>query len=341
MDKNKKVLVVDDSVLFSKLLTKTVNGFDGFEVCADARDPYEATDKIEKLRPDLILLDVEMPGMDGIHFLKKLMPQYPVPVVICTSKKASVKKALEAGAADFVCKPDEHGTHYEKFAQTLFYAMRNAINLREITCMGVRIKLRKATVHHADEGLILIGGSAGSTEALPKLLKDFTPDMPPVAATLHMPKGYTEIFAKRLDSDLGIRVVEAEHGMKLKRGTVVIAQGSKHLRVYSSENGFYASVMAGERISGHCPSVDALFTSAAELDVTKTIAVLLTGMGNDGANGLLKLRKAGAYTIGQDEESSLVYGMPKAAYEMGAVCVQSPLMEMSTKIKLKLKEWSK
>lgn len=336
---DKRVLIVDDSLLFAKLLAKIVDSTDGFTTLCDARDVYQATALIEKEKPDMIILDVEMQGMNGIQFLKKLIPQYAVPIIVCTSHSSLAKKALSAGAADFVVKPEGSGV-FEKLTAAVTSALKNAANIREVNCGGVVYKLRRA----ADKkpysgGLILIGGSAGSTEALPKLLKSFTPDMPPAAVTLHMPEGYTKIFAQRLDAELSISVCEAQNAAKLKKGTATIARGSKHLRVYSGDSGFYASVGGSDKISGHCPSVDALFLSAAELDTKKMIAVLLTGMGSDGAKGLLKLRQAGAYTIGQDEESSLVYGMPKAAYEMGAVCEQCALEDIAARIKKKTEEW--
>ncbi len=338
----KRTLIVDDSPLFSQILSQIVNSVEGFCVCGQAYDAVQAEQALGQLRPDLIILDVRMPHIDGIQFLKKLIPRCPLPVIVCTSARSCAAKALSAGAADFVPKPSESSTDFEDFRRTLSAAMKNAVNLREIVCDGKSYKLKKTAVQTAaGSGLILIGGSAGSTEALPKLLASYSEDMPPVVCTIHMPEGYTEIFAKRLCSELNISAVEAKNGMQLKNGNVVIAQGAKHLRVYSSAGGLFVNSAAGERISGHCPSVDAMFMSAAELKNTHMVAVILTGMGHDGARGLLKLKKAGVFTIGQDESTSLVYGMPKEAYDIGAVCRRLPLDKIAAEIDHQVRSWSK
>lgn len=340
---NKKVLIVDDSALFAHTLETIASAAPGFEVCAQANDVYRAVECIQKQKPDLIILDVEMPGMDGVHFLRTMIPQYPVPVIVCTSHRGYAKSALSAGAADFIPKPSDYSREFPKFRETLTNAMMNAVNLRSISCEGKIYDLKKpeSTAKKCGKELILIGGSAGSTEALPKLLDGLdSGDIPPIAAALHMPQGYTELYAKRLNDSLGINVAEAKNGMRLRNGMAAIAQGANHMRVFEDANGYFLSVMPGEKISGHCPSVDALFESAAALNAERMIAVILTGMGSDGAKGLLSLKKAGAFTIGQDEKSSLVYGMPKAAYDMGAVNVQCALDEMAQTIKSKLKEWS-
>jgi two-component system chemotaxis response regulator CheB len=219
--------------------------------------------------------------------------------------------------------------------------MQNVMNLRSVTCEGRIYELKKTSLTEPRGELILIGGSAGSTEALPIILSGFEKDMPPAAVTLHMPYGYTEIYARRLNEAVPIDVVEAENGMRLRNGMAAIAQGAKHLRVMKDGLGYYLSVSEGERVSGHCPSVDVLFESAAALKAKEMIAVILTGMGSDGAKGLLQLRRAGAYTIGQDEKSSLVYGMPKSAFEMGAVEKQCGLNKISQEIKRRLKEMIK
>ncbi len=338
----KRVLIIDDSALFTKILAQIVNSTDGFCVCGEASSAENALDSLEKLKPELVILDVRLPGIDGISFLKKLIPKYPLPVIVCTSARSCASKALNAGAADFVPKPAEESTNFEAFRQTLSAAMKNSVNLREIVCCGTKYRLKRAIAPTSvNNGLIVIGGSAGSTEALPKLLAGYTPDMPPVAAAIHMPPGYTGIYAKRLSDELGIKAFEAANGMRLNNGEVIIAQGAKHLRVYSDANGLFANVLAGERISGHCPSVDALFMSASELKKVPIVAVLLTGMGHDGAKGLLKLRNAGAFTIGQDESTSLVYGMPKEAFDIGAVCRQLPLERIADEIKLQVRRLSR
>lgn len=337
---NKKVLIVDDSTVFSQMLTRIASSVSGFEVCADVRDAYQATAFIGRQKPDLIILDIEMPGIDGVHFLRSLIPQYPVPVIVCTSHRSYASRALSAGAADFIPKPTDYSKDFEYFKDTLVRSMLNAVNLRSVTCEGRPYMLKKTADMQKKQSdrLILIGGSAGSTEALPKVLKGFDEDMPPTAVALHMPTGYTEMYAKRLNGSLAIDVAEAKDGMRLKNGMAAIAQGAKHLRIFKDDEGYFLNVAAGERISGHCPSVNALFCSAAALDAKRIIAVILTGMGGDGASGLLALKKAGAYTIGQNEQSSLVYGMPKAAYDIGAVDIQCAPEEMAQVIKSRLRE---
>lgn len=339
-----RVMIVDDARFFVQLLSNTINGMSGFTVCCTAEDARSAAANITKFDPDLIILDGHMPGIEGPHFLRRIIPQYPVPIIACTSDKRAAKDMLAAGAADFVPKP-ENG-ELDVFRAALEDSMRNAMNLREVVCMGTRYRLRRMSpVKVADDKLILIGGSAGSTDVLPHILRGLPADCPPVAVTLHMPEGYTELFVKRLNDDPGcrLRMIPAEEGTRIEAGTAVIAKGAKHLRVVRKPDGFAVSSMTGERISGHCPSVDALFNSAAEIAEQdpniRMIGVILTGMGYDGADGLLRLKRAGAYTIGQDEKTSMVYGMPKVANELGAVTKQRGMMLIAPEIVKKLEEW--
>ena len=334
----KRVLIIDDSPLFTQLITSIVSGSEGFEVCAGAEDAYKAAAAIEKLKPDMLILDVELPMLGGDKFLRKLLPQYAVPVIACTSRKDMAAAMLAAGAADFVLKPS--GGELETFKHQLKSAMVNASNIREVTCDGVVYKLRRsAEQKRNDERLILIGGSAGSTEALPVILREFDKSIPPIAVTLHMPAGYTNLYAARLSKQLDIEFVEARDGMALRSGCAVIAEGSKHMRIAAADSGgFIVRSTTGEKISGHCPSVDALFASAAKFDAKKMTAVMLTGMGYDGADGMLRLRHAGAYTIGQDEKTSVVYGMPREAFEIGAVMKQCALENIAAAVKQRLKE---
>ncbi len=339
-----KVMIVDDAQFFVQLLANTVNAMKGFTVCCTAEDARSAAANITKYKPDLIILDGHMPGIEGPHFLRRIIPQYPVPIIACTADKRTARDMLAAGAADFVPKPEQGGL--EVFRSALGHSMQNALNLREVNCMGTTYKLRRVNLTRSwDDRLILIGGSAGSTDVLPHILRGLPADCPPVAVTLHMPEGYTELFVKRLNDDPGckLRVIGAEEGTKILPGTAVIAKGAKHLRVSKNPDGFVASSKSGERISGHCPSVDALFNSAAEIAEKnkniRMIAVILTGMGYDGADGLLRLKRAGAYTIGQDEKTSMVYGMPKVAYELGAVNRQRGQMLIAPEIVRKLEEW--
>lgn len=337
--KRKTVLIVDPSRMTGDMFTKLVAGIDDFDVCGNVPDVNSAAAAVNKSKPDVILLASELPGGGRAKFLRRLLPQYTVPVIAVCGDSDDPAELLAAGAADFVTPPDITGM--AAYRKKLTAVLKNALNLREVSCEGVVYKMRRSrTLAVTDKRLILIGGSTGSTEALPVILAGLGRNVPPIAATLHMPGGYTAMYAKRLTAELRFDAFEAQDGMPLTPGSIVIAQGSKHLRVATDGASYLARVSDGERISGHCPSVDALFLSAAAFDSHRTIAVLLTGMGSDGAIGMRKLREKGAYTIGQDESSSVVYGMPKAAFDMGGVDKQCPLERIAAEIKNKLKEWT-
>lgn len=337
MNNYRQVIVIDQSPLFAELIKNVLSSCEGFEICAAADNAYTAASAIQKLKPDMIILEAELPNMGGAKFLRQLLPQYAVPVIVCSAGKESAAVMLSAGAADFVQKPESGDL--DSFRHTLRAAMINAANLREVRCEGTVYKLRRSgELIKKDDRLILIGGSAGSTEALPVVLKSFDKSVPPIVISLHMPAGYTSLYAERLSKELDIEVKEARDGMQLTGGCAVIAEGSKHLRLSQSGAGYIVRSTAGDKISGHCPSVDALFLSGAKLNAKKMIAVLLTGMGYDGAEGMLRLKNAGAYTIGQDEKTSVVYGMPRAAFEKGAVIKQCALDSIAAAVKLRLKE---
>ena len=246
---DKKVLIADDSQLFCEVLERIVNAEKGFTVCASVRDAYAAANEVGRQKPDLVILDIEMPGMNGISFLHSLLPQYAVPVIVCTSHRAAASKALKAGAADFIPKPADNPDDFTQFRQTLVRAMKSALILRSVECNGVVYELKRRTEtprRSAGGEMILIGGSAGSTEALPELLKMLDEnrrgaDLPPIAASLHMPSGYTKIFAQRLDGTLDLRVKEAENGERPKRSSVYIAPGSKHMRIAEDTKGCFLS----------------------------------------------------------------------------------------------------
>lgn len=340
------VMIVDCGELSAQLLKKAVGSVGGFKVCFFADGARGAAAAIPKFKPSLLLVSIGDAGCDAkdmLRFIRRMIPQYPVPVIICADDRSHAGEFLEAGAADVILKPKQG--NFDGFRVSLGAAMKNAMNLRRIVSMGTEYTLRKSnTKMQRDDRLVLIGGSAGSTEVLPHILRGLPADCPPLAVTLHMPEGYTELYAKRLsDEGCALKVICAEEGARLRSGTAVLARGAQHMRVKLSENGYMVSSMAGERISGHCPSVDALFESAAQIAehqrTVKMIAVILTGMGHDGAAGLLRLRKSGAYTIGQDEKTCMVYGMPKAAYELGAVDRQCGSHLIAAEIIKKMKEW--
>ena len=330
-----KVLIADDSALFSQFMKSIVDGMEGYTCVACAANAYEARDEIERLKPDMLILDIEMPKLNGIAFLRQLIPQYTVPVIVCSSRRDLVMQAMVAGAADFVSKPDESG--YEDFKQKLMGSLRAAANIKRVKS-GCRFYTMRgvAETAAADNRIIVIGGSAGSTEALPVILKEFDENTPPIAVVLHMPEGYTSLYAKRLNAELKVNVAEAAQGLYLKKGMCVIAQGDKHMRLVKDASGYFVTCEEGPKVSGHCPSVDVFFESAAFAAGRDATAVILTGMGKDGAKGMAQLKHAGAYTIGQDEKSSAVYGMPKAAFELGAVMKQCSLQDIAAEIKSRL-----
>lgn len=330
-----RVLVVDDSVVFRGLLVKGLNEEPGLEVVAEAGDPYEARDAIEKYKPDVMTLDIEMPRMNGIEFLKKLIPQYPMPVVMLSGLDGKVFDALEAGAVDFVHKP----TNMAKFHVNEFIHQELAAKVKIAATVDVRkkrqtvtstpIKKVKLTKNNC---IVAIGASTGGTEATFEVLKQFHKDIPGVVIVQHMPSGFTGMYAERMNRLCEVDVKEAEDGDEVKKGRVLIAPGAHQMRLVKKGDKYYVEVKEGPKVSGHCPSVDALFESVADVAGAEAIGVILTGMGGDGAKGMKEMKNRGAMTIGQDEESCVVYGMPKVAYDIGAVSYQLPLGEIAGKV---------
>lgn len=329
-----RVLIVEDSVLFRTILAKGMSADPFIEVVGVAGDPFEARDAILKCSPDVMTLDVELPRMNGIEFLRQLMPQYPIPVVVVSAINASVFDALNAGAVDFVKKPaGMNGSQVEEFIK------RELITKIKIASTAKVGKLKKAEYSHTDSRkhdygnkIIAIGASTGGTEAIAEVLGGFNKDIPGVVIVQHMPPGFTAMYAERINNQYEIFAKEARNGDKIMRGCVLVAPGDAHMQVKQMSGGYYVECRPGERVSGHCPSVDVLFQSVAKAAGDKAIGIILTGMGADGAKGLLEMRKAGAETIGQDEESCIVYGMPKVAYEIGAVKYQAGLSNIAGKV---------
>ena len=338
MNSNKRkirVLVVDDSIVFRETLVRQIARDSIIEVVATASDPYMARDKILELEPDVMTLDVEMPRMSGIEFLKKLIPQYPIPVVVVSAVSGSVFDALDAGAVDFVTKPNILGARgVETFISELIVKIKIAstakvaVSKKNVSRVSVnpRIGLVK------QNGMIAIGASTGGTEAIATVIKDFPANMPGTVIVQHMPPIFTAMYAARLNSLCAVEVREAKNGDMILPGLVLIAPGDYHMRIKPIHNNYMVECIKGKKVNGHCPAVDVLFHSVAEHAGSKAIGVVLTGMGNDGASGLLAIRKAQGRTLGQDEGSSVVYGMPKAAFTIGAVQTQVPLNLMSRKI---------
>lgn len=329
----KTVLVVDDSALMRKLLTSIINSADDLEVVGAAPDPFVAREMIKRLNPDVVTLDVEMPRMDGLAFLGKIMSLRPMPVVMISSltqEAADVTlQALELGAVDIVAKPTSD------LAQTLS-GMDNEIITKVRAAAGAIVRRidpgsvkYKAPVISTTDQLIAIGASTGGVAAIGQVLAELPANAPAIAIVQHMPKEFTGNFARRLDQKLPLKVVEATDNQRLLPGHVVIAPGDKHLEVQRSGGEFRCKLTDGPKVSGHRPSVDVLFQSVAQQVHDRAIGVILTGMGRDGAEGLLKMREAGAVTIGQDEATSTVYGMCGTAFNIGAVQHQLPLPEIA------------
>ena len=323
-----KVLVVEDSLVFRKLLVDNLNKDSAIEVVATASDPYEARDMILEYHPDVMTLDIELPKMDGIKFIRKLLPQYPIPVLMLSSLSDRVFDALAAGAVDFVAKPrttDRSELEYFLTTELPFKikiaSTASLSNIKKNVAASNALNTRKTS-----ERVIAIGASTGGTEAIAKVIAEFGPDTPGTVIVQHMPKGFTDMYAKRLNDRFAVNVKEAKHGDVVETGTVFIAPGGDdQMRLKKVGDTYQIDLRPGERVSGHCPSVDVLFESVAKAAGSNAIGIILTGMGADGSKGLLKMREAGALTIGQDESTCVVYGMPKVAYELGAVMYQERL----------------
>lgn len=329
-----RVLVVDDSMLFREVLMKGLKEDPSIEVVGYATDPYMARDKIIELRPDVMTLDVNMPKMSGIEFLRRLLPQYPMPVVVVSGVSDSVFDALDAGAVDFVGKPDKKSTDA---IQGLIDELTEKVKMASEVKVGrkkVRINKEKPKqkLEKKSDKIIAIGASTGGTDAIFDVLSKFPEDIPGVVIVQHMPPVFTYMYAQRLNGSCPPIVAEAKDGDEITRGKVLIAPGDYQMEVVKRGGRYFVKCYKGDKVSGHCPSVDVLFNSVAGLNGSDVIAVLLTGMGRDGASGMKLIHEAAGVTIGQDEKSSVVYGMPRAAYELGAVKYQLPLQDIPKKI---------
>jgi len=328
-----KVLVVEDSLVFRELLVQSLNADPAITVVATAKDPFEARDAIIEHKPDVMTLDVELPRMNGIEFLRKLMPQYPLPVVVISALNEKVFDALGAGAVDFVAKPA--GANREQLENFIKNELLVKIKVASIAKVGGRkmVPLAAPTQLSEENGselVVAIGASTGGTEAIATVIKDFGPDIPGVVVVQHMPPGFTEMYANRLNDQCRVKVKEAKSGDLVLPGQVLIAPGGDSHMHLVKRNGVYQVVLrTAPKVNGHCPSVDVLFQSVAENAGDKALGIILTGMGGDGAKGLLAMREKGAHTIGQDESTCIVYGMPKVAYDIGAVEYQDKLTDIA------------
>lgn len=336
------VLIVDDSAVFREMVARRLSADKSIRVVATADDPFDARDKILKYDPDVIICDVEMPKMNGIEFIKRLLPQYPLPVVVVSSNPQTGAAARKAGALDFVEKPNTNsGKNFDVFLVELVKKIRLAAKTEVVLPKHQTETIKRQQISGnslSSDRLIAIGASTGGTEAIYDILKNLTPDCPGIVIVQHIPPVFSKMFAERLDSQTLLRCKEAQTGDYLESGRVYIAPGDQHMRIKRIGKKYRVEVFQGEKVNGHCPSVDTLFESVAREAGDRAIGILLTGMGYDGAKGLLNIRRQGAVTIGQDEASSVVYGMPKVAYNMGAVSVQASLENIPKQILSALKE---
>ncbi len=339
MNEKIRVFVVDDSLLFRKVLIDNLSQNPRIEVVGYAIDAFDAERKIPALKPDVITVDVEMPRLNGIDFVKKLLPRYPVPVILVSSLNLNVFEALSAGAVDFVRKPDMSAsntaaTFLNTLVSKIFIASRARIKVPGAAPSPVLSQKTAAVGRpfslNAGNTIIAIGASTGGTEATLQVLKDLPPDTPGIVVTQHMPEGFTRMYADRLNHLCQMRVKEARTGDVGERGQVLIAPGDFQMKVVRTGSRYTVNCYSGEKVSGHRPSVDVLFQSVADTAGASSVGIIMTGMGRDGADGLFKMKKKGAFTIGQDAESCVVYGMPMVAYNIGAVAVQASCSNISS-----------
>ncbi len=333
-----RVLVVDDSALMRKMLTEMICSDPELTVVDTAEDPYDAREKIKRLNPDVVTLDIEMPRMHGLDFLEKIMTLRPMPVVMIsslTTEGAEVTlRALELGAVDFIAKPsDGQGTLREKTDEVVAKVKAAGARVRPLTRRPAeRSSARAASYVRNERMIVAVGASTGGVEALGCVLTAFPVDAPPILITHHMPERFVPSFSNRLNEVCDITVSEARDGELVEAGHAYISPGNTHLRLIHTNEGFRCQLRGHERVSGHCPSVDVLFQSVAKHAGAHAVGVILTGMGRDGASGMLAMRHAGARTIGQDEASALIYGMPKAAFEVGGVQEQVSLGRVAGRV---------
>ncbi len=327
-----RVLVIDDSAIVRQVLTRELQAFNDIVVVGTAPDPYVGRDKIVELKPDVLLLDVEMPRMDGVTFLRKLMRYQPMPVIIVSSLTAKgsalALDAMDAGALDVMCKPGSAFSVAEMTDQLVqkIRAVRWAQVKRSDDSLGAVAKRAPTmSIAQTTHKIIAIGASTGGTEAIREVLMRFPANAPGTVIVQHMPAYFTTSFAERLNQLCEMEVREAQDGDSVRPGLALIAPGNFHMLLRRSGARYFVEVRDGPTVCLQRPSVDVLFKSTARFAGANAVGAILTGMGSDGAKGLLEMRQAGAWTIAQDEKSSVVYGMPAKAVEFGAASIQLPL----------------
>lgn len=346
-----KVLIIDDSAVVRQALQSILISDPQIEVLGTAADPIFAARKIIKEVPDVITLDIEMPRMDGLTFLRKLMAQHPIPVVVISSLTdkgtETALKALEYGAVEIVTKPQMNTREFIEEskiricdavkAASKAYISRKTINKPtlvepKLSADAVISASRNFSMLKTTDIVIAVGASTGGTDALQVFLQAMQPDVPGIVIVQHMPENFTRSFANRLNEICAITVKEAENGDSVIRGKALIAPGNKHMLLKRSGARYYVEVQDGPLVNRHRPSVDVLFRSTAKYAGRNAIGIIMTGMGDDGARGLLEMREAGAKTIAQDEKSCVVFGMPKEAINMGAASIILPLDKIADQL---------
>ncbi len=329
-----RVLIVDDSLIFREVLAGGLSKDSNIEIVATANDVFDAYNKVVIYKPDVMTCDIEMPKMSGIQLIKKVTHNFSIPVIVVTSLDGVVFESMNAGAVDFVTKPDIKSTNnVERFINE----MTNKIKTASLANV-IRLNTGNSSSKIADNydfctnKVIAIGASTGGTEAIYSILKCLPANIPGILIVQHIPPNFSRMFAERLNNSTDLTVKEAKTGDYLKNGTVFIAPGDHHMIVKKEGKKYKIECFNGKKVNGHCPSADVLFDSVAKEAGNKAIGIILTGMGYDGARGLLSMRQNGARTIGQDEGSSIVYGMPKVAYNIGAVETQASLQRIPNMI---------
>lgn len=337
-----RLLIVDDSVFFREFLSRSFQSDPLIDVVGAAADAFEAETKMAELKPDVITLDMEMPKMRGTEFLRKIIPKYPnVRVVVISAIPNNVFEALHAGAVEFVSKPNTRpGFDNDAFIKEAAGKIRIAYNSVSLPGRIAAAPVGQAAVrpeaarrqtqfpqlvYSNPKTVIAIGASTGGTEAILAVIRELPANTPGIVIVQHMPPGFTKMYAERLDKICKMTVREAQDGDRVEPGVALVAAGDKQMRLQSDPRGYFVRCRGTEKVSGHCPSVDVLFESVSKTAAANAIGVILTGMGADGAKGMLEMKKAGAHTIGQDQASCVVYGMPMVAYNIGGVREQLPL----------------
>ncbi len=335
MERNIRVLIVDDSAVVRRVFTDELSRARGIEVVGTAPDPYVARDKIVHLKPDVVTLDVEMPRMDGITFLKKLMKHYPLPVIIVSSLTQKGSKmaldALSAGALDVISKPTaaysvgDMGLQLADKIRAVAHVNLNAHHAASVSSTDGVAAMAPVNLSRTTNKIIAIGASTGGTEAIRTVLEGMPPNAPGIVIVQHMPAKFTTSFAQRLDSLSRIRVKEAADGDSVVNGQALLAPGNYHMLLRRSGARYYVEIKTGPMVHHQRPAVDVLFRSVSQAAGANAVGIILTGMGADGATGLLEMKQAGARTVAQDEKSCVVFGMPKEAIKRGGVDRIEPL----------------